>query len=182
MFARSLWSGASSWAAESSGGEVMWIEPSASRVTEWAPGMVTPLADLGANRLARADRVPLKVQYPRTPKRPGVPRERERGPLFLRETRSRTSYERGSETTRRGFLEPCLVTRKLLSNSRAKGRFLSCTPTKTLSRGRSQGWEGSNRVPGPQWTPMAHNRPACPQSPLHPRGGSCPAATSPGGG
>jgi len=70
------------------------------------------LATAGDLTVNRADRVALKVQYPRTPQRPGVPRERERGPLFLRETWSRTSYERGSETTRRGFLESCLVTRK----------------------------------------------------------------------
>ena len=33
---------------------------------------------LWISAVARADRVALKVQYPRTPKRPGVPRERER--------------------------------------------------------------------------------------------------------
>ena len=36
------------------------------------------LATAGDLTVNRADRVPLKVQYPRTPKRPGVPRERER--------------------------------------------------------------------------------------------------------
>ena len=35
-------------------------------------------ASLWPSTVALADRVALKVQYPRTPKRPGVPRERER--------------------------------------------------------------------------------------------------------
>ena len=137
-------------------------------ILPWIPGpaMTNSLADLGANRLAW----PAQTESPSkfsTPGRQSVRgyRERERGPFFLRETRSRTSYERGSETTRRGFLEPCLVTRNLLSNSRAKERFPSCTPSKTPSKGRSQGWEGEYQANGPQWTPMAHNRPACPPVP-----------------